>query len=97
MHSNGLKRLVRVPLPPFCCLAIARRQYHDAKAVLISLSPDGGPVSRQIDIKIGDANESYVMVSPEIGATLAGSPLSSDMAVEVPLLYFPKSKHFSRG
>lgn len=68
------------------------RCYHDAKVILFDPS---GPITKDIDIKIGNPFEAYVMFLPEIGSILAGSPLPDGR--EVPLTFFHRTKHFARG
>lgn len=91
MLSNRRTRLGLLPLPR----PHHARCYHDAKAILVNLSGGEGPTSKEIDIKIGNPSEAYVMFMPEIGSILAGSPLPDGR--EVPLTFFHSTKHFARG
>ncbi|RDL40957.1 uncharacterized protein BP5553_00936 [Venustampulla echinocandica] len=94
----ALLNLVRPRLGPNYRLNHSRRRlYHDAKATLFDPRPGAGPISKAVEIKIGDLDEAYVIVAPEIGSILAGRPLPDGTAVEVPLTFFHRTKHFAIG
>ncbi|RFU29230.1 hypothetical protein B7463_g7091, partial [Scytalidium lignicola] len=73
------------------------RKYHDARAVLINPGSKAEALRKDVDIKFGDPDEAYVMISPEIGSILAGQPFPDGETIEVPLIFSHRSRYFSRG
>ncbi|KAH8729180.1 hypothetical protein BGZ61DRAFT_345716 [Ilyonectria robusta] len=77
------------------------RSYHNAIAKFTTIDPKGVPVSYKIGIKIGEPNESYVYVEPEVGNAIKSAIIRqlgsdrSDYRETLPLQFNHNSRHFS--
>lgn len=79
------------------------RSYHNAIAKFTTIDPKGVPVSYKIGIKIGEPNESYVYVEPEVGNAIKSAIIRqlgsdrSDYRETLPLQFNHNSRHFSHS
>ncbi|KAL5350190.1 hypothetical protein ACLOAV_005227 [Pseudogymnoascus australis] len=77
------------------------RSHHSATARLTTINPQGTPITRQIDIWLGDPGSAYVMFDPQFSQafqavkTLQGGDRSTpDDAELLPLEFHHESRHF---
>lgn len=84
---------------------LSARLLHTVTAEFVNLGPDGQVVSSQESVTMGEPNNAFVMIRPEIGRAFEatkpmnstsneGSPQSS---VKCPLYFFHDTRHFAHG
>ncbi|TVY54664.1 hypothetical protein LCER1_G003651 [Lachnellula cervina] len=77
------------------------RANHSATGRFITISPQGAPVTREIEVWLGDPGEAYIMFDPEISrAFQAGSMLQGGCSLAqdqelYPLNFYHDTRHFS--
>jgi hypothetical protein len=83
--------------------SVFSRAHHSATARFITLSSKGTPVTREIEVWLGDPGNSYIMFDPEIsqgfktGTILhGGCSLAQDQHL-YPLKFYHDTRHFSHG
>lgn len=97
--------ILRTRLLP-CALrrsVIFSRAHHSATGRFITISSQGTPVTREIELSLGDPGSTYVTFDPEIsrafkaGAILqGGGSLAQDQDL-YPLKFYHDTRHFSHG
>ncbi|TVY12689.1 hypothetical protein LARI1_G009024 [Lachnellula arida] len=76
------------------------RAHHSATGRFTTISPQGTPVTRHVEVWLGDPGDAYVMFDPEIsrafqaGTTLRGGSLAQDQELS-PLNFYHDTRHFS--
>lgn len=77
------------------------RAHHSATGRFITISPQGTPVTREIEVWLGDPGNAYVMFDPEISRAFqtgtilqGGSSLAQDQDL-YPLNFHHDTRHFS--
>jgi hypothetical protein len=79
------------------------RAHHSATGRFITIGSQGTPVTREIEIWLGDPGNSYVMFDPEIGRMfMAGTTLQGGCSLAqdpdlYPLTFYHDTRHFSHG
>lgn len=93
---------VRVPTQALRKLA-SHRAHHCATGKLTTISPQGTPIIRQIEVWLGDSGSTYVMFHPEISQAFktgtilqGGCSLAQDPDL-LPLNLYHDTRHFSHG
>ncbi|KFY73344.1 hypothetical protein V499_06560 [Pseudogymnoascus sp. VKM F-103] len=82
--------------------AVNQRPHHTATARLITMSPQGTPITRQIKIWLGDLGSAYVMFDPEFSqafqtdSTLQGGDSTTQDPELIPLEFHHDTRHFAR-
>ncbi|KAK1994355.1 hypothetical protein LX36DRAFT_660654 [Colletotrichum falcatum] len=79
-----------------------KRPFHRATAQFITIDSDGHPVSGKTEIRVGQPNESYVYLEPNIGNAIKSSVLRQISIglthnKKLPLKFNHKSRHLSHG
>lgn len=79
------------------------RLHHSATGRFTTISPQGTPVTREIEVWLGDPGDAYVMFDPEISRAFqtgtilrSGGSLAKDQELS-PLNFHHKTRHFSHG
>jgi hypothetical protein len=83
--------------------ATIQRSHHTATAQLITMSPQGTPITRQIDVWLGDRGSAYVYFDPEFS-----QPFQADRALQcdgstpqdpglIPLEFHHDTRHFAHS
>jgi hypothetical protein len=79
------------------------RYLHNGTGKFTTISPQGTPTTREIELWVGDPGESYVIFRPEIGRTFATSIMMQDgcfVAADpdlYPLDFHHATRHFSHS
>lgn len=79
------------------------RSFHSAIARFTTIDPNGIPVSRETEIRVGEPDQSYVYVSPEVGNAIKSAilrQLGSGVACypdRLPLQFNHNSHHFAHS
>ncbi|OAQ98394.1 hypothetical protein LLEC1_04362 [Akanthomyces lecanii] len=75
------------------------RAFHSAKAALTTLDSKNSPTTRQIDIFIGDAGQSYIIFDKPVEATMAAAVelLAGSDQEKVPLKFFHGPRYFANS
>ncbi|RDL40378.1 Uncharacterized protein BP5553_00357 [Venustampulla echinocandica] len=95
-----LLRRARIPIRTFNKLTF-HRAHHSTTGMLITISPHGTRVAREIEIWLGDRGNAYVMFDPEISqAFQAGTILQGGCSLVqdqelLPLNFHHHTRHFS--
>jgi len=89
IHPHGLNNL------------IFSRTHHSATRRYITISPEGTPVTREIEVWLGNPGNTYVMFDPEISRAFqkgtflqGGCSLVQDQEL-YPLNFYHDTRHFS--
>ena len=100
MHHSVLRTRFPCTLRRF---GFFSRAHHSATARFIIISSQGTPVTREIEVWLGDASNSYVMFDPEISRVFkkgtmlqSGCSLAQDQDL-YPLIFYHDTRHFSHG
>lgn len=79
---------------------LRRRNFYQATADFFRPNPDGKPASSKVDIKIGDPENTYVMIPPNIGYALRGGNKASTVSQRddrFKLFFDHDTQEFSHG
>lgn len=60
------------------------RHYYPATTDFIHYGPDGKPVTSKVPIRIGDPEETYVTIPPDVGRALQTASLTGDVSSSSP-------------
>ncbi|KPM46105.1 hypothetical protein AK830_g424 [Neonectria ditissima] len=77
------------------------RSYHGAIAKFTTIDPHGKPTSYETGIMVGEPNESYVYVEPEVGNAIRSAVIrqlgsgATDQLQTLPLQFNHNSRHFA--
>lgn len=78
------------------------RHYYQATAEFICWGPNGKLEKRKVPIKIGDPQNTYVMIPPDIGhalqaSTLLGHTTPAQVKDRSKLIFYHETQHFAHG
>ena len=83
--------------------AATQRSHHSATARLVTMSPQGTPITRQIEVWLGDPRSAYVYFDPEFSQTFqtkstlqenGSTPQDPEL---LPLEFHHDTRHFARS
>ncbi|ELR09402.1 hypothetical protein VC83_03165 [Pseudogymnoascus destructans] len=83
--------------------AAIQRSHHSATARLVTMSPQGTPVARPVEVWLGDPGSAYVMFDPEFSQafqtnkTLQGDGSTLQDPELLPLEFHHDTHHFARS
>ena len=75
---------IRAALRPILCQQSLQRALHRKPAKFITVDNQGSPSTQCVDVWLGDNDDSFVLIPPNVGHVLQGGTSGGPRAAETP-------------